>query len=733
MILSKSFIFKQKLYFSIVAVVFLFACSAPEKTENKVDFTKYVNPFVGAAEFGHCFPGACVPFGLIQAGPETGNCSWAYCSGYQYEDSIINGFSQTRLNGTGCMDLGDILMLPFSGETVMKKYGSHYNKSTEQATPGYYSVELTDFGVKAEMTASEHTAIHRYIFQGSEKPRLLIDFQSALTGSEKQLHEHVLNANVNIENETTVSGFSTTKVWLERTYYYVIEFSKPFVAKTELAKQDDAEKAPRYVFGFDLKPGEDLMVKVAISSTGVDGAKKDLQTEIPDWGFDAVREKAKDKWNNYLSRVQVDGTEEQKHIFYTSMYHLFIQPNNIADVNEDPFYSTLSIWDTYRAAHPLYTILAPERVDGFVNSMLRQNDEQGFLPIWALWGKETYCMIGNHSVPIIVDAYLKGFRGFDAEGAYQAVKTSLTVNHLNSEWDVYDKYGYYPFDLIKTESVSKTLESVYDDYCAAQFAKALGKNDDYKYFTNRSNFYKNLFDSRIKLMRGKDSKGNWRTPFNSFELSHASTSGGDYTEGNAWQYTWHVQHDVPGLIDLMGGPDYFTTKLDSLFELSGKQKGSGFVLDVTGLIGQYAHGNEPSHHVSYLYTLAGKPWKTQKLVREICKTKYQDKINGLCGNDDCGQMSAWYIFTCLGFYPVNPCGGDYVIGAPQLPKAVVHLAGGKTLTVIANNLSEENKYVSSVKLNGQQIKSAQINHKDLMQGGTLEFEMTDKPVNFTEK
>ncbi len=733
MLSSKIISISQKLFISLVVLSLLMACSPKNQPVSETDYTLYVNPFVGAAEFGHCFPGACVPFGLIQAGPETGNCSWAYCSGYQYEDSIINGFSQTRLNGTGCMDLGDVLMMPFSGETVKEKYGSHYDKNTEQASPGYYSVDLTDFGVKAEMTASEHTAIHRYTFNGKEKPHLLIDFQSALTGSENQLHKHVLDANVNIENETTVSGFSTTRVWLERTYYYVIKFSKPFVAKTRLAKQSDDEKAPRYVFDFDLKPDEELMVKVAISSTGVEGAKKNLQSEIPDWSFEPVREKAKKQWNNYLSRIQIEGTEEQKHIFYTSMYHLFIQPNNIADAGNDVFYSTLSIWDTYRAAHPLYTILSPERVDGFVNSMLRQNDEQGFLPIWALWGKETYCMIGNHAVPIIVDAYLKGFRGFDAERAYRAVKTSLTKNHRNSEWDVYNKYGYYPFDLIKTESVSKTLESVYDDYCAAQFAKALGKDEDYKYFTNRSGFYKNLFDPQTRLMRGKDSKGNWRTPFNSFELSHASTAGGDYTEGNAWQYTWHVQHDVPGLVGLMGSNEYFTEKLDSLFEMTSSQEGSGFVADVTGLIGQYAHGNEPSHHVSYLYTLAGKPWKTQKLVREICKTKYMDKINGLCGNDDCGQMSAWYIFTSLGFYPVNPCGGDYVIGAPQLSKAVVQLADGKTLTVIANNLSEENKYVSSVKFNGQQINSTQINHKKLMQGGTLEFEMTDQPVNFTEK
>lgn len=692
------------------------------------DFTQYANPFVGAAEFGHCFPGACVPFGLIQAGPETGNCDWSYCSGYQSTDSSINGFSQTRLNGTGGSDLGDVLMLPFSGEAIRTNYKSSFSKNQEQASPGYYSVVLSDFNVKAEMTATEHVAIHRYTFQGKEKPRLLIDFQSALVGSADEMATHVLDAKVDLESPITISGYSRTQVWLDRTYYYTIEFSKPFTSKVLLEKQNEKEKAPRYVFGFDLKPGETLLVKVALSSTGVEGARKNLQTELKGWEFDKVRKLAKDKWNKLLSRVQVEGTTTQKNIFYTSMYHLFIQPNNIADADQSPFYSTLSLWDTYRAAHPLYSLLAPERVDGFVNSMLHQYDEQGFLPIWALWGKETYCMIANHAVPVVVDTYLKGFKGFDAEKAYQAVKTSLTKNHKNSVWEIYDKYGYYPFDLIKTESVSKTLESVYDDYCAARFAQALNKTDDYHFFLKRSSYYKNLFDQQTKLMRGKDSKGQWRTPFNSFALSHASFSGGDYTEGNAWQYTWHIQHDVPGLIELMGSADYFTAKLDSLFEMSINKENSGSVLDVTGLIGQYAHGNEPSHHVAYLYALAGKPWKTQKLVREICQVQYQDKINGLCGNDDCGQMSAWYIFTNLGFYPVNPCGGDYVIGAPQLSKATVTLGNGKTFTVEAVNFSEKNMYVKSVELNGKPYNQATINHADIVKGGTLKFVMTNQPV-----
>jgi len=711
---------KKNVIFIFCTVLLFSACKEAEKE----DFAKYVNPFIGAAEYGHCFPGACVPFGLIQVGSETGNGGWEYCSGYQSTDSTINGFTQTRLNGTGCPDLGDLLMLPFTGDRT-DDFKSSINKQTEQATPGYYSVELTDFGIDAEMTATPHVALHRYKYPKGKKINLLVDFQSSQCSSTAQLHAHVQDAEVNFEGDKMITGYSNTRVWLDRTYYYAIEFNKPVVKKQKLADRDKNEKAPRHVLQFDLGSDEELMIKVALSSTSVEGAKANLANEQADWNFEATAENARQSWNDLLSRVKVEGDNDKKAMFYTSMYRLFIQPNNIEDNGEKPFYSTLSLWDTYRAAHSLYTILIPEKVDDFVSSMLRQYDEQGFLPIWALWGKETYCMIGNHTIPVIVDAYLKGFKGFDAERAYEAVKTSLTRDHEKSSWEVYDKYGYYPFDIIKEESVSHTLESAYDDYCAAQFAKALGKEEDYKFFIKRSNYWKNLFDPGTKLARGKDSNGNWRTPFNPFSLSHAGTSGGDYTEGNAWQYTWHVQHDVNGLIDLMGGKEAFTTKLDSLFTMAESRNGSGFVLDVTGLIGQYAHGNEPSHHVTYLYTLAGKPWQTQELVHQIGKTKYINKIDGLCGNDDCGQMSAWYIFTNLGFYPVNPCGGEYVLGAPQLPKATVNLPNGKTFTIEAKNFSDDNIYVQSVELNGKPYTKNFISHNDILNGGKLEFEMTN--------
>lgn len=544
-----------------------------------------------------------------------------------------------------------------------------------------------------------------------------------MVGDENTFHQYVLNAEQLFESSTRIVGFARTKSWIERCYYYTIEFNRPYKQKHKLPLRDIREQAPRYVLDFDLKKGEELLVKVALSSVSIEGAKRNLETELPGWDFNAVKQVAHKEWHKFLSRINVKGTTEQKRIFYTAMYRLFIQPNNIADTDQPTFYSTLSLWDTYRAAHPLYTIVSPEIVNDFVNSMLKQFDTQGFLPIWALWGGETYTMIGNHAVPVIVDAYLKGFRGFDVEKAYSAIRTSLLTNLPKSNWDVYDQYGYLPFDIIKDESVSRTLESCYDDYCAAQLAKALGKEDDYRFFTKRAGYYKNLFDREAGLMRPKDSKGNWRTPFDKLVISHESTSGGDYTEGNAWQYTWHVQHEPDSLINMLGGEDAFITKLDSLFILKEVVHNEGFSSDVTGLIGQYAHGNEPSHHVAYLYRMAGKPSKTEELVNYICKTKYLDRVDGLCGNDDCGQMSAWYVFSAMGFYPVNPCGGEYILGAPQLPRITIELGNNKRFVVETVNYSLENIHVRKIELNGKELTGNSISHKDIMEGGILKFYM----------
>ncbi len=715
----------------------MFVCSVRAEAP---DYTQYVNPFIGGAENGHTFPGACYPFGLVQPSPDTGNCTWTYCSGYMYLDEKIWGFSQTHLNGTGCPDLGDIQLQPFTGAIERENYHSAYSKETQKAKPGYYAVTLADFGVDVELTASPRVAFHRYTYKNPSPARLLVDLQYGIVSGKDALRNHILASESAQEDAYTLTGHNQARAWVTRHYYYVIRFDKPIAALKKLPAQE-GEKAARYVLDFDLKPGERLQVKVALSTVSVEGAKKNLEAEVPGWDFAEVRQKATAAWNTLLSRAVVEGTQEQKENFYTAMYHLFIQPNDITDVDgqyrgaddkvltapDKTYYSTLSLWDTYRAAHPLYTVLAPERVDGFVRTIIAHTRAQGYMPIWTLWGKENHCMIANHSVPVVADAYLKGFRGFDAEAAFEGIKRSLTKNHPKSDWDVYMKYGYLPFDLIKGESVSRTLEYVYDDYCAGQLAKALGKADDAAYFARRADYYKNVFCPETKFMRGRDTKGNWRTPFDPFKLNHGADSGFDYTEGNAWQYTWHVQHDPEGLIALVGGKDAFADKLSTLFKLDSKVEGSGFVLDVSGLIGQYAHGNEPSHHVAYFFGFAGRPWKTQEIVREIFDTQYRNFPGGLCGNDDCGQMSAWYIFSAMGFYPFNPCNDGYVFGAPQIGKITLNLAGGKTFTVEAKNLSKENKYVQGIALDGKPVDTIRIAHQDIMKGGRLVFEMGPKP------
>lgn len=727
----------------IVGLLFLlgfYACSSGKENIPEIDCARYVNPFIGNADNGHTFPGACAPFGMIQASPESGNASWRYCSGFNYEDDEIFGFAQNHLNGTGCPDLGDILMLPFSGNIENHEYKARIDKSRQTARPGYYAVTLPDFGINAEVTATERTAFYRYTYQNDEEANLFIDLQSGLVTSPQGIRDRVLFADMQMPDERTIIGHNETNGWVRRHFYYVMIFDKPYKVK-EMLPAWEGETAKRFVLSFDLKRGETLQVKIALSTVSVDGAKASLQKENPDWDFDKTKGETYQKWNTLLQRVRVEGTDKQKTNFYTSLYHLCVQPNNIADTDgryrgandsvsispSGEYYSTLSLWDTYRAAHPLYTILTPERVNGMVNSMLAHHKAYGYLPIWTLWGKENYCMIGNHAIPVIVDAYLKGFDGFDKREAYKAIKESSTVSHRNSDWDVYNKYGYYPFDIMKAESVSKTLESAYDDYCVAQMAKSLDEMGDFEYFMKRSESYKNLFDPETKFMCGKDSKGNWRTPFHPMRLFHAGEVGGDFTEGNSWQYTWHVQQDVEGLIELLGSKEVFANKLDSLFTLEATPEEMGEVLDVTGLIGQYAHGNEPSHHVIYLYNYANRPWKTQELVREVFDRFYLDKPNGLCGNDDCGQMSAWYVFSAMGFYPVNPCGGEYVIGAPQLKEVVIDLPSRKQFTIKAINLSKTNKYIKSIMLNGEVLKGGILRHSDIMNGGLLEFTMEDYP------
>lgn len=713
------------------AIILFFASCAQQRNSaapSETDFTKHVNPFIGNAFTGHTFPGATYPLGLVQAGPETGNFTWEYCSGYVYSDSLISGFSQTRLNGTGCVDLGDLLMQPFSGDKRDDTMRSRYAKDSEKASPGYYSVKLTDNDVDVQITAAPHVAFHKYKFGKGKTAHILADFQSGLVWTKDHEATSVLDHQVNFESERIISGFTRRTEWVQRTYYFVIEFDKPIIQKELLPQRDSKEKASRYILTFDTQNGEEVNMKIALSSVSIDGAKANLTAEVSGWDFDKTHQNAKDEWNKYLSRIRIEGTDDEKANFYTSIYHLYIQPNNIADVG-GKYYSTLSQWDTFRAAFPMYTILSPELVPDLVNSMLDFSEQRGHLPVWALWGQETYTMIGNHSIPMIVDACLKGFKGFDEERAYREIKKSITeTTYPKTNWDVYDKYGYYPYDLIKLESVSRTLECGFDDYCAALLAQKLGKKEDYAFFMKRADYYKNLFDKETNTMRPKNSAGEWLSPFDPYELAHADSNvGGHYTEANALQYTWHVMQDIPGLIEQMGGKEKAGKLLDYLFNT--QQASTGKLSDVTGLIGQYAHGNEPSHHIAYIYNYLDRPHDTQRLIRQICTDFYKNKPDGLIGNDDCGQMSAWYLFSALGFYPLNPVSGEFVLGAPQIASAKIDVGNGKTFAMEARNLSKENMYVEKIELNGKPLNSKTISYRDIMDGGNLTFYMTHKTKN----
>ncbi len=703
----------------------------------------YVNPFIGTGGTGHTFPGATVPNGMVQLSPETGYAGWEYCAGYRHEDSTILGFSHTHLSGTGALDLGDILLMPFTGQVKPQEYyKSSFTHKEEKASPGYYSVQLKTFGVKAELTAAAHVGVHRYTFPAGQQANVLLDLRHGLVGaSPGRLDAHVVESNFKMKGRNTLSGYTITDGWAGRKHvYFVMQLDQPFRNYTWVS-DPAAKRNQRVVLHFNKLAGSQLQVKVGISSVSIENARQNLNAEAKGLGFDQVHKHAQQQWEQELSRVNIDGSVTQKQIFYTALYHALIAPNNMADVNGQyrsadnkvytskakAYYSTLSLWDTFRALNPLYTILYPQKTNGIVASMIDHYKVVGYLPIWTLWGHENFCMIGNHAVPVIADAYLKGIRNYDTAKAYEAIRTSLTVNHRNSNWDLYNRYGYLPSDLYKVEAVSTTLENGVDDWSAAQVAKAMGKTADQQMFTKRSGFYQNLFDRSTDLMRGKKSDGTWVTPFDPFKISHASTSGGDYTEGNAWHYTWHVMQDVDGLMRLMGGKTRFIAKLDSLFTLESKVYGDGATVDVSGLIGQYVQGNEPSHHVAYLYTLAGAPHKAQEKINTIVNTLYSNKADGLSGNDDCGQMSAWYIFSTLGFYPVNPASGQYVFGVPTFKKATLKV-GDRSFTVVANNLSRRNRYIGSMKLNGKRYTLPYISHADIMKGGQLTFEMTDRPT-----
>ncbi len=746
----------KTIIFSLLAVALLLQQPLHSQT---TDYTQFVNPFIGTGALdtlslsGSNFPGACLPFGLVQLSPDTKEYPDDPCSGYDYNDSTILGFSHTHLNGTGCPDLYDFLFMPFGGEIKWKAgsddgktkgFRSKYRHSTEQASPGYYSVVLDDYRIRAEMTATEHCGMHRYTFANKDPYHLIVDLDHSLVRNSPYRYCKILSSEVRVVDDHTIEGYRIISGWAKlRKVYFRAEFSRPFETHIFRAGQYEFPDVPianhaelKIILNFTRDNDKPLIVKVGISSVSQEGAKENLAAEITGFNFDGIVQLAKKAWNKELSCIDIEGTERQKKIFYTGLYHLFIQPNNIADVSgnylatdnslknapDKKHYSTFSLWDTYRAAHPLYTLLKEDRVAGFINSMLRQYQTYGYLPIWQLWGTDTYCMIGNHAIPVIVDAYLKSIPGIDYNLAYEAVKASSTTSHKNAPFNILDTYGYFPEDL-QTQSVSLTLEINYDDWCVAQMAKKLGHTEDYNFFLKRSGDYKNLFDKNFGFFRAKDSKQAWIEPFN--PLAYGGNGGFPFTEGNAWQYLWYVPQDVNAFIELMGGDKKFTQKLDTFFTLVAKPGDVNG--NASGFIGQYAHGNEPSHHIVYLYDYTGEPWKAQFYSAKIMNELYNDQQSGYSGNEDCGQMSAWYIFSVLGFYPLNPANGVYCFGSPQLEKATIRLVNGKEFHIFTYNAGGDNVYIQKILLNGKPYQKNFILHKDIISGGEIEFFMGKSP------
>lgn len=739
--------------------------------------TDYVRPFVGAQGEGNTFPGPSVPFGMVQISPDTDTTNWNTDSGYEYTDPTIQGFSLTHLSGTGCPDLGDFLFVPQVGAPVFVPgtkdkpetgYQSLFSHADETASAGYYKVKLQKSGVTTELTASERSGILRFTFPASDEASILTDLNHVIDGGRWR----IAASRFRIEDGSTVTGFHLVNGWArERYLYFAARYSRPFdealIIKdgkpvTYNSYVNYRFRSRNEVVGTNLQllakfktgAAEVIQVKVAVSAVSAANALENLDAEIPDWDFDKVRNAAVEKWNRELSKIQIEGTEEQKTTFYTSLYHAFLVPNLYQDVNGQyrgfdqnihqakkfTRYTVFSLWDTFRAEHPLLALIQEKRDSDMINSMLDHYHQSvdHLLPMWELQGNETWCMIGYHAVPVIVDGYLKGVKGINAEEAYDAIKTTAMNPHYDGLAS-YRKLGYVPCDE-EDESLSKTLEYAYNDYCIAQMAKALGKKDDYETFMKRAASYKNIYDPETGWMRGKDTQGNWRTNFNAHLFGGGNLPPGvsnifggttlmDVTEGTSSQYSWFVPQDVPGLIALMGGKEKFIERLDSLFDAKQSEPFTKELSenDLRGCIGEYWHGNEPAHHVIYLYCYAGQPWKAAEKLHQVVKLQYGSQPGSLCGNDDCGQMSAWYMFTCMGFYPVCPASDYYVIGAPQLPQAVMNLSNGKKFTMTAENISDENIYVQSVQLNGKNWDSPFLPYQELKNGGKIVFKMGSKP------
>lgn len=677
-------------------------------------FAKWVNPFIGTGGFGHTFPGATTPFGMVQLSPDTRvDGSWEGCSGYHYSDSLIYGFSHTHLSGTGCSDYGDVMLMPtYGGSLSDKHYASRFWHEHEKARAGYYSVEVLDRGVLVELTATTRVGMHRYNFKEGGKPALVLD----LTHRDK-----LLEGAIEQKGKTMLSGFRSSEAWARRqTVYFHIEFSEP-IYKIEM---QEGKKALVY---FDVDAKTPLLVKVALSSIDAEAAQRNMEAELPDWDFEQTVAATQAVWDKELSKIEIKARNNDDYtIFYTALYHAFIQPNVYSDVDGRyrgrdgavhqaegfDYYSVFSLWDTYRAAHPLYTIIDKKRTLDFIKTFLAQYEHGGRLPVWELWCNETDCMIGYHSVSVIADAAAKGIDEFDNALAYEAMCKSANWNHLGLP--VYTKNGFLTMD-DEHEHVSKTLEYAYDDWCIAQFAQRLGKTEEADVYYRRAQSYRHLFDPVTRFMR-PIKNGDWLSPFEPREVNN------NFTEANSWQYTFSVPHDINGLMELMGGMGAFNDKLDGLFSAEATTTGREQV-DITGLIGQYAHGNEPSHHIAYLYTCVGKPYKTQELVRRIIGDFYKNSPEGLIGNEDCGQMSAWFLLSSMGFYPICPGKPEYVIGVPHFEEVVINLENGKRFVIAAENVLKP--YIEQAELNGVPHFSTRLQHAEIAQGGNLRFVMGD--------
>lgn len=713
----------------------------------QTDYTAYVNPFIGSGGDGHVFVGASLPFGAMQVGPQglyKQKDWWDWCSGYNYSGNTVAGFTHTHLSGTGCADLGDIALMPYTGEKrtsrgtpddISGAASAHYSHSDETCQPGYYAVKLSN-GVNVELTATTRVGLHHYTFTADGERRVLVDLDNANGSLPTEGYLRRVD-------DYTIEGYRFARGWSPKhKVFFVAKFNKPITSLDTYCGDTPSgidELQTQHVkgicsFGTDAK---ELMVKVAISSVSMTNARLNMETELPSWDFEATRKAAHDQWNNLLGLIDIEATPKQKAIFYTALFHTFIAPATYQDVNgqfrgiddkvytEPSFtnYTTFSLWDTYRQLHPMFTILIPDRVSDMVSSMLSIYDQNGKLPIWPLWSGETDCMPGYSSVPVIADAYLKGIRGYDAERALRYM-ISTSTNPKQNGVDLLMQYGYIPADKLR-EATSIFLEYAADDMGTALMAKAMGKTDVYETYLKRALSYKDLFDNKIQKIHPKMADGSWYEPYDPFLANHRDGVG-DFTEGNGWQYTFMVPQDPDGLVQVHGGDEAFIKNLDELFVAEG-DLGEGAPPDVSGMIGQYAHGNEPNHHIPYLYAYAGQQWKTASWIRRIQEQFYTDQPDGYCGNEDCGQMSAWHVMSALGFYQVTPSDGQFVVGSPLFTKATIKLPNGKTFTINAPKNSAKNVYVSSAKLNGKSYSKSYITYSDIMNGGTLTLNMSDKP------